>query len=237
MTNIPPAGNVQFTAHPVPGGGGGSVRHRGDLVNSGWPPSFCSEGAALPFTGLLRKSWCDCYDGKRDRRAAAACQKVRRTEPASTAASPMQSTPCAASDVSSGATRAALQASRRGSTGRCSHLMRAELSSPPSWRGRRVRAASAPRRASRGSSARARRGSARSWSARAARRREARGRGSRRRRAARRAGGEVLRARLATADRRQDLDAQRVRDRIKPASVHARPILLAFVVDARASSS
>jgi hypothetical protein len=33
-------------------------------------------------------------------------------------------------------------------------------------------------------------------------------------------GGEVLRAGLAAADRGKDLDAQRVRDSIQPASVH-----------------
>jgi hypothetical protein len=34
-------------------------------------------------------------------------------------------------------------------------------------------------------------------------------------------GGELLRAGLAAADRGEDLDAQGVRDGIKPASVHA----------------
>jgi len=42
-------------------------------------------------------------------------------------------------------------------------------------------------------------------------------------------GGELLGAGLAAADRGEDLAAQRVRDGIKPASVHA-ATLLAFLV-------
>jgi hypothetical protein len=104
----------------------------------------------------------------------------------------------------------------------CSHLMRPGPSWPPSWRGRPAHAAAAPPRASPGSSARARRAPAPCASARAVRRREAHGRGIRRRRAGRPASpARCFGARLAAADRREDLDAQRVRDSIKPASVHA----------------